>query len=104
MNTALDPTITHMEGDAALPRDNGELVFAAPWEGRSLALAIALVDTLGLQWDDFRQQLIAAVEHEPDRPYYESWTAALEALVVRQEIADADTLRCRAEAVVSPVN
>lgn len=102
MNAALDPSITNMEGDAALPRDNGELVFAAPWQGRSLALAVALVDELGLEWDDFRQQLIAAIDHDPDRSYYESWTTALEALVMSQGVADADDLRRRADAVVPP--
>ena len=43
-----------MEGPAALPRDNGELVFSAPWEARAFALAVALVDRLDLPWDAFR--------------------------------------------------
>jgi nitrile hydratase accessory protein len=71
-----------MEGGSALPRDNGELVFAAPWEGRVLALAVALVDRLDMPWDAFRLRLIDAISEAPDRPYYESWTAALESLVV----------------------
>ena len=29
-------------GPAAPPRDNGELVFAAPWESRAFGLALAL--------------------------------------------------------------
>lgn len=102
MSAALDPTITHMQGEAALPRDNGELVFSAPWEGRALAMAIALVDRLGLQWEDFRQELIAAIAADPGRPYYESWTAALESLAVAQGITDADDLRQRAAGVVPP--
>ena len=64
-----------------LPRQNGELVFDAPWQGRVLAMAVALVDALDLEWDDFRRRLIAAIAADPDRPYYESWTAALEDLV-----------------------
>ena len=99
---ALDPTITHMEGEAALPRDNGELVFAAPWEGRSLAMAIALVERLGLQWEDFRQQLITAIAADPARPYYESFTAALEALAVARGLTDSEDLTRRAESVVPP--
>jgi nitrile hydratase accessory protein len=71
-----------MTGDGAPPRDNGELVFNAPWEGRVFALAVALVDRLDLEWDDFRQRLITAIADDPERPYYESWAAALEALVV----------------------
>jgi len=34
--------------DASLPRDNGELVFEAPWQARALAIAVALVEKLGL--------------------------------------------------------
>jgi len=29
--------------DASLPRDNGELVFEAPWQARALAIAVTLV-------------------------------------------------------------
>ena len=64
-----------------LPRQNGELVFEAPWQGRVLAMAVGVVRELGLEWDDFRQRLIAAIAEDPDRPYYESWTVALESLV-----------------------
>lgn len=99
MNPLLDPTITHMAGETALPRDNGELVFAAPWQGRSLAMAVALVDELGLEWEHFRQRLIEAIAADPDRPYYESWTAALESLAVSHGLTDADDLRRRAAAV-----
>jgi nitrile hydratase accessory protein len=81
-----------MEGPAALPRDNGELVFAAPWEGRAVALAVAVVERLDLPWDAFRLRLIDAIADDPDRPYYESWAAALESLVVSLDLATADTL------------
>ena len=32
-------------------------------------------------WDTFREQLKAAVAEDPDRPYYDSWTVALERVV-----------------------
>ncbi len=64
-----------------LPRQNGELVFEAPWQGRVLAMAVGVVQSLGLEWDKFRQRLIAAIADDPDRPYYDSWTIALESLV-----------------------
>ena len=86
MTTALDRSISNMDGAAALPRDNGELVFAAPWEGRSLAMAVALVEKLGLEWDEFRQRLVRAIADDRERPYYESWACALEDLVVAQGI------------------
>jgi nitrile hydratase accessory protein len=81
------PEVSHMGGAAALPRQNGELVFDAPWQGRMLGVAIGLVEKLGLDWDDFRSRLIAAIAADPDRPYYESWVAALESLVVAEGIA-----------------
>ena len=82
MSAQLPDDVALMDGVGALPRDNGELAFAAPWEGRALAIAVALVEQLDLPWDAFRQRLIDAVAEAPDRPYYESWAAALESLVV----------------------
>lgn len=65
-----------------LPRRNGELAFDAPWQSRVFGLAAAVVDqAFGGDREPFRQQLIKAIAAEPGRPYWESWTAALEALV-----------------------
>jgi nitrile hydratase accessory protein len=72
--------------DQSLPRDNGELVFEAPWQARALAIAVALVDKLGLPWDAFRQRLMDEIAKDPQRPYYESWSAALESMVVDLEL------------------
>jgi Nitrile hydratase beta subunit len=71
-----------MAGTAALPRENGELVFDAPWQGRVLGMALAVVQQRGLDWDKFRQRLIAAIDADAARPYYESWTVALTDMVV----------------------
>lgn len=68
--------------DLDLPRRNGELAFDAPWQSTVFALAAAVVEhAFGGDREPFRQQLIAAIAAQPDRPYWESWTAALEALV-----------------------
>ena len=67
--------------DLDLPRRNGELAFDAPWQSTVFALTAAVVDhAFGGDREPFRQQLITAVAAEPGRPYWESWTAALEAL------------------------
>ncbi len=42
---------------------------------------------LDLPWDAFRLRLIDAIAEQPDRPYYESWAAALESLVVGLDLA-----------------
>jgi len=68
--------------DLDLPRRNGELAFDAPWQSTVFALAAAVIEhAFGGDREPFRQQLIAAIAAQPGRPYWESWTAALEALV-----------------------
>lgn len=91
-----------MDGPEAVPTANGELLFAAPWEGRAFGLALAVVDRLDLDWDVFRHHLIAAITTDPDRPYYDSWVAALESLAVDQGLVDDCELATRARAPRSP--
>jgi hypothetical protein len=68
--------------DLDLPRRNGELAFDAPWQSTVFALAAAVTEhAFGGDREPFRQELIAAIAADPGRPYWESWTAALEALV-----------------------
>ncbi len=42
------------------------------------------------------ERLIAAIDADPTRPYYESWTAALTELVVDLGVASADDVATRA--------
>jgi hypothetical protein len=95
----LPDQLTMMEGPAALPMDNGELVFAAPWEGRAVALAIATVERLGVDWDEFRERLIGAIADDPERPYYESWATALEALLLAHGLTTAAAIDASTPAV-----
>jgi hypothetical protein len=67
--------------EPSLPRSNGEPVFDEPWQGRVLAMAILVVQRSGLEWDDFRRHLIAAIDAAPERPYWDSFAAALDELV-----------------------
>src|SRR5581483_11355715 len=53
--------VADMGGSAAMPRKNGELVFAAPWEGRAFGLAVALSDQGLYNWEEFRQSLITQI-------------------------------------------
>jgi len=99
MSELVRPEVRRMTGEAALPRENGELVFDAPWQGRVLGMALAVVQERGLDWDDFRQRLIAAIDADPARPYYESWTAALTDLVVDLGVANADDVAALAARV-----
>ena len=68
--------------DLDLPRRNGELAFDALWQSTVFALAAAVIEhAFGGDREPFRKQLIAAIAAQPGRSYWESWTAALEALV-----------------------
>ncbi len=66
-----------VDGPAAPPRANGELAFAAPWERRVFGLTMALTENI-FSYEDFRQRLIGRVAEAPNRPYWQSWAAALE--------------------------
>jgi nitrile hydratase accessory protein len=89
--------------DASLPRDNGELVFEAPWQARALAIAVALTENLGLPWDTFRQRLMDEIAKDPQRPYYESWGAALESMVVDLDLTTSAALDAAAPTARAPL-
>jgi nitrile hydratase accessory protein len=89
-------------GPAAPPRDNGELVFAAPWESRAFGLALALHDSGRMDWEDFRQSLIREIaKWEAAHPsgegwsYYECWLRSLERVVSAGGLVGAGDLRAR---------
>ena len=70
MNLTPNRNISNIEGDAALPRKNGELVFHEAWERRAFALAVVLCEQGHYQWDEFHDHLIAvALETEVDDVY-----------------------------------
>lgn len=93
-----DQRIGNMEGAAALPRSNGELVFQAPWEGRAFGLAVSLYDSGRYPWADFSQRLVTELagdsEGSPER-YYEHWLAAFARLMLDQGVLSADELEAR---------
>jgi nitrile hydratase accessory protein len=85
-----------LDGPAAPPRSNGELVFAQPWESRAFGLVMALHNAGAFGWDEFRKRLIARIEawEYAARPgecfnYYRCWVDALEdVLVAKVLVAD----------------
>ena len=91
-----------MAGQAALPRQSGELIFQDPWEGLAFALAVALCEQGHYSWADFQQRLIAhiaAAEQQDSelRPTcYECWLSALEAFLVDKAILSPKKLTRRA--------
>lgn len=80
----VDQRIASMQGAAALPRRNGELVFDAPWQGRAFGIALGLHEAGAYGWEEFRQHLIEEVGSDEQAAYYEHWLAALERLAVER--------------------
>jgi nitrile hydratase accessory protein len=63
-NTFTNDTTESMtlEGIAAPPLANGEVVFEAPWQGRVFGMARALCEQGYYDWDDFRACLINEIK------------------------------------------
>ena len=88
MSEAPDSRITNMDEHIAVPRQNGTLVFAAPWEARAFGIAVALNEAGVYPWRDFSQGLAAetavAKHHGVPTSYYERWLQTLEKLAITQ--------------------
>lgn len=74
-----------IDGPAAPPRTNGELVFAEPWESRAFAMAVALYEAGVFTWPQFQAALVvriarwqAAATDGAVWRYYRHWLGALE--------------------------
>jgi hypothetical protein len=89
--------------DETLPRDNGNLVFDAPWQARALGIAVAVVEKLGLPWDVFRHRLMEEIAADPQRPYYDSWGRALESMVLDLDLATPAALDAAAPTERAPL-
>ena len=105
MSRPPDRGISDMTGDEALPRENGELVFNQPWEGRAFGLAAALTEGGVYDWADFRDKLIevtaAGENHGEQTGYYQRWFRALERLALDRGLVTSAELDARTEALAS---
>ena len=79
MTTAID-----LDGAAAPPRANGELVFGEPWESRAFAMAVTSCEAGCFTWRQFQSALIAriagweAAQDQAEWSYYQQWLGALQ--------------------------
>ncbi|HEU0101420.1 MAG TPA: nitrile hydratase accessory protein [Mycobacteriales bacterium] len=94
-----------VDGPAAPPRSNGELVFAEPWEGRAFGLVMTLVDGGVLAYEDFRQALVQRITAWEAAPpagetwsYYRCWLQALEQVLAERALVTPDDVDARARA------
>jgi nitrile hydratase accessory protein len=90
-NAALAEAEAALAGHAPLPRDQDDLVFEEPWQGRALGMGVVAVERAGASWEQFRAHLVAAIRRRPQRPgesaataYYAAWLDALEALLAER--------------------
>jgi nitrile hydratase accessory protein len=88
-----------------LPRDEGEPVFAEPWQAQAFALAVKLSEQGYFTWKEWAAALAnelktATSRGEPDdgSHYYDHWLAAIEHLVTAKGLADPASLVARKEA------
>jgi nitrile hydratase accessory protein len=95
-----------IEGTAAPPRSNGELVFAEPWESRAFGMAVSLYQAGAFTWPEFQAALIARIEGWETAPardepwnYYRLWLAALEDVLVGLGAVSAGEVAARAQAL-----
>jgi hypothetical protein len=91
--TAHPPDVdADLAGPASPPRDNGDIIFGAPWERRVFGLTVAACRSGALQWEAFRDALIAHIANDDSRGYWHNWTSALQetledaAVLTRDEI------------------
>jgi nitrile hydratase accessory protein len=81
-----------LQGPVSPPRDNGEIVFAAPWERRVFGITVALCRSGACEWEVFRQRLIRRIAQDETQPYWRSWTAALEDVLAGSSAVTRDEL------------
>ncbi len=74
-------------GVVAPPMLNGEVVFEAPWQSRTFAMARALCERHFYEWNEFRERLIDEIDKvKPgsDFCYFDYFLAALVRLLTEK--------------------
>ena len=98
-----DPTISSLPEEITVPRQNGELLFEAPWEARAFGMAVALHEQGAFEWKAFSEALASEIEtaerEKEDSGYYERWLRALRRVTSGEALLKADEISTRAEQV-----
>jgi len=81
-----------------LPKDSDGPVFAEPWEAQAFAMAVKLNEAGVFAWTEWAETLGAELHAYPERPYYESWLAALETIVEAKGVMSHPERLARVEA------
>jgi nitrile hydratase accessory protein len=96
----LDPE--RLQALPQLPREEGEPIFAEPWQAQAFALAVKLSEQGYFTWKEWAAALAnelnaATSRREPDdgSHYYDHWLAALEDLATIKGLVDSTSLATR---------
>ena len=86
MEKAADRRVSNMPEEVELPRDNGELVFDAPWESRAFGMAVVLNESGKYEWPEFVNNLADEIKLDlaEEHTYYEKWLHTLADLVAER--------------------
>jgi nitrile hydratase accessory protein len=92
-----------IDGPAAPPRSNGELVFSEPWESRAFGMAVSLHEAGAFTWPEFQAALVARIAAWQSAPaqdepwnYYQLWLAALEDVLTSLRAVSTGEITARA--------
>jgi len=105
--------VTSMMGsETSPPRSNGTLKFARAWEERAFGIAIALSKKGHYEWEEFRQELIAAIasweaahcKDDPSWDYYQRWFVALERMAIESDLVSHEELEARTVEILQQEN
>ena len=101
---AIQHKTMELEENIAPPMANGELLFDAPWQGRTFGIVRVLCESGLFSWDEFRESLIDRIGrwddiHREDEPYayYDHVLVALTNLLSVKGICDIKELIGRDE-------
>lgn len=61
--------------------------FDEPWQAQAFALVVALHEREAFSWSEWSDLLATALDAAPDRSYWCSWLAAMEAMMLRKGMA-----------------
>ncbi len=94
-----------LSAELAPPMANGEVLFEAPWQGRSFGMARTLAEAGVFTWDEFRAHLIRVIgvwdrnaADTDEYEYYRHFLQALEAVLAEKGALDSGVLAERVEA------
>jgi len=94
-----DASATALDSIPSIPRDSDGPVFAEPWQAEVFAITLSLYEGGLITWPEWAAELseqisLAQQQGDPDLgdTYYVHWLGALESIVMKKKLGDANQL------------